>query len=369
MTEKLKTLLHDRATSVEFAAPDLDRLTRAGDRRIRRRRGAAAVGGLAALAVVGGLVAVQLGGDGDGGPTVASDPLPAAAVTWASGTTFRTVDGAIDVGHPVVAYVRTEAGYVFTDGEGAVWSFVDGSTTRVGTITEERPRLVGDTDGSRVVWVDPSGDAPAFVVLDLASGETQRYDEHTSEGMGSLADEEDPAYVYAVDADTAYWRDDRGAVAVALVTGAVEVVDAEARNGFDQIGAEDGLIAFASDSADTVIGTSRADGITLPEASGSRAVFSPDARWVSIDTDDPRVYDTRTGEQVRIDAPRWFATGYEWLSDDTLVMIAGTGEQEPAQLLTCTVPDGACESVVPDLGTFEELEAGEITLPVGEPIG
>ncbi len=38
MTEKLKQMLHERTDSVDFAMPDLDALTRDGDRRIRRRR-------------------------------------------------------------------------------------------------------------------------------------------------------------------------------------------------------------------------------------------------------------------------------------------------------------------------------------------
>ena len=44
--------------------------------------------------------------------------------------------------------------------------------------------------------------------------------------MGALADEKNPAYFYAIDGRTAYWRDERGAVAADLDTGEVRVVDA-----------------------------------------------------------------------------------------------------------------------------------------------
>ena len=35
MTDKLKQLLHERTDAVDFAMPDVDALTRAGDRRLR----------------------------------------------------------------------------------------------------------------------------------------------------------------------------------------------------------------------------------------------------------------------------------------------------------------------------------------------
>jgi hypothetical protein len=111
----------------------------------------------------------------------------------------------------------------------------------------------------------------------------------------------------------------------------------------------------------------RPDGgvVTLKQAYTSSAVFSPDARWVSIDADEPKVFDTTTGQQVDIDVDgRVFATGFEWLAPDTLVMIASKNETGPVELLTCTVTAGTCESTVPDLGSFADL-AASFALPVG----
>ena len=91
MTDKLKSLLHEQVETVDFAVPDVAALTRAGDRRVRRRRGL--VGGVAALALAGTLAASQLGGDTVGDPTpVVSDPSGPQQVTWAAGREIH--DGA-----------------------------------------------------------------------------------------------------------------------------------------------------------------------------------------------------------------------------------------------------------------------------------
>lgn len=106
----------------------------------------------------------------------------------------------------------------------------------------------------------------------------------------------------------------------------------------------------------------------LPHVYGSMGVFSPDARYYSSDADEPEVHDARTGRRIDFDlGGRTFATGYEWLDDETLAMLAAKGENGPVELLSCAVPEGSCTSVVDDLGTFEEL-LGHFQLPVGEAI-
>ncbi len=372
MTEKLKTLM-DKTADREFAAPDLDAITAAGDRTVRRRRAAALVGGLAALALVGTGVAAVVG---DGGPedrrdrvAVAGGEAPVGVVTWTLDRTLHTPDAAYDLGHPVKAYVRTTAGYAFADDKGHVYSFVDGYVEQIGTISAKKPRLVSDTEDSLVGWVDPSGDRPAFVVKDLA-GDFETTLGETSGGMGELADEEDPAYLYALDARTAYLRDDRGAVAIDVDSGEAEVIDADATNGFDINGVENGLIAFTGEEDDAsagelMIGATRTDAIAMQGSWSNEAVFSPDARWVSIDADEPMVYAVSTGERVAIDIDgRAFAAGFEWLDDDTLVMAASRRLVGPLELLTCEIPAGTCAQAVGDLGTFDELE-GEIAVANG----
>lgn len=359
MTEKLKTLLHEQAETVDFATPDLETLTRTGDRRIRRRRGAGLVGGLVAVAVVGGLAVSQLGGSEDvRRDAPAADPVPTAKVTWAQGSVLHWPGGSTDLGHPIRAYLPTEVGYVFTDGAGAVFSTVDGDVTPVGTIATKQPRLVADHDGPRAAWVDPSGPLPQVAVLDQVSGETRTFD---ATGLDSVT---------AIDGDTVYGQAHGTALALDLSSGTTSPVDVP--SGAEVMAAEDGVIV--SDTGDGEEGASadgdlvrRPDGsvITLKQAYSSSATFSPDARWVSIDADEPRVFDSTSGREVSIDVDgRVFATGYEWLAPDTLVMIASRNENGPVELLTCTVPAGTCESTVPDLGNFDEL-IQDFALPVG----
>ena len=49
MTEKLQTLMREQADTVDFAAPDLDAMIAAGDRRTRHRRLGAVAGVAAAI--------------------------------------------------------------------------------------------------------------------------------------------------------------------------------------------------------------------------------------------------------------------------------------------------------------------------------
>lgn len=368
MTENLKTLMHERATRADFASPDLDAIVRAGDRQVRRRRGITLVGGIAAAAVVGGAAFTQLGSD-EPRSQVAVEPPAAAPVTWAMGSVLHTPTGEIDLGHDVRAYVRTSVSHVFSDRDGDVFSWEDGRALEVGHTDARNPRLVSDDESGLAGWVDPTGAEPVFVVLDQVSGETTTYDDHVEADMGNLADEADPAYFYAIDDRTAYWRDGRGAVAFDLDSEEVTVIDANARNGFGISDVENGVFAFTTENG-TFVGPSRSDGIELPQTYGGFGAFSPDARYYSSEGDAPEVFDATTGEQVTLDLDgRQFGTGYEWLDDQTLVVLAAEKARmdSMAELLTCTVPDGACEFVT-ELGTFEDI-AGVIALPGGESTG
>lgn len=366
MTEKLKTLLHEQVETVDFAVPDVAALTRAGDRRMRRRR--ALVGGAAALAVVGALAASRiLGGPATDSTPVVSEPNGPQQVTWAAGRVIHDGNRTVDVGLEVNAFVRTGAGFVFADPTGRVHSVVDGRVSAVGRTDAKDPHLVADQDGALAGWVDTAGDRPAFVVVDQATGETTRNDDATVAGMGGLADEEDAAFFYAIDGRTAYWRDRRGAVAVDVDSGELRVVDAEARNGFDISDVEDGLIAFHADRG-TALGFSRGEVVLLRQVYGTLGALSPGAAYYTSDADEPEVYDARTGERIEFDLDHWFATGYEWLDGHRLAMLAQETKRSPVQLLTCQVPAGTCEVSVADLGSFDDLISDGVQLPIGEPL-
>lgn len=369
MTETLKNLMHAKADATDFALPDVDALVASGTRRMRRRRAMAGLGGVAALALVGGIAVTTLGGDDPAPKDVAAvDPLPAGAkVTWAIDSVLHTPDSGTDVGHVINAYVRTEVGYVFADPAGKVFSFIDGKVTEVGQTTK-KPHMVGDPDAALAGWVDFSGAKPAFVVLDQGTGQVTRNDSHTSSDMSELADEADPAYFYAIDDGVAYWRDSRGAVAVTLDTGDVQVINPDALNGFDIIDAESGVVAFSPQDDYIKFGRTFATAdVHLSEYIGSTGAFSPDGKYLAVDADDPSVFDTSTGERIAMPG-RPFGTVYEWLDATHVVMISAdeAADQAVANIEVCTVGTAVtCETVAEDLGTFTAL-SGHIALPTGE---
>lgn len=370
MTEKLKNLLHERAAAVDFAVPDVDSLTRAGDRRRRRRTAAIVAGSVAVLAVVGGAVALPQLVGGDGSPEPAGGTTPTPALSWVMGRTLYAPEmpgGQVDLGHDVRAYVRTEAGFVLADPDGTVWSWTDGSETRVGSTDAQDPHLVSDTDGTLAGWLDSGSGKPAYVVLDQATGDTTTYDDQPA-GSSDAAGPGSSPYFYALDGRTAYWRDTRGAVATDLDTGEATVVDPRTNGDVDISAAEDGLIAFTGANG-TSIGRTPDKAKELKYSFGGPAAFSPDARWFTEDADEPKVYDTEFGEKVALDLQYNFASGYGWLDDSTLLLLGQDGWRDKVELLSCTVPAGTCKTLEPGLGTFNQLDREGFALPVGSPMG
>jgi len=368
MTEKLRDLLHDRAADVDFPTPDLDVLVRAGDQRVRRRRGLVAVGSVAALAVAAALVLPTLDNAGDSpdaATATGSDALPTDVVSWANGSVLHAGDAQVDLGFEVLAFVQTTAGYVAVDPDGVVHSVVDGAISAIGHTAVPSAHLVTDHDSTLVGWLSDEGDVPAFVVHDLALGSGVLEDSSaTTAAMGGLADERDPAYFYALDGDTAYWRDERGAVAVDITNSEVSVIDAEARNGFDLVDVQDGVFAFYGDQG-VEVGGSRESARPLPGVMESSGVLSPLATMYAPDAELARVEGLDgTPVPLMVPADYFFSTVYEWSDDQTVRVIALQDEDASADLLTCSISTGACELLVDGAGG-----QGELQLPVGERLG
>lgn len=373
MTEKLKDLMDD-AADLEFAPVDLDSVVRAGDRKVRARRGVAGLAALATAAVVGGVAYVGLPGDGGEKERTPVVSEGTSQVSYVLDGTLHTETGSWPLGHPVVAYVATGNGFVYVDDKGKVRP--EGSTDAIGSTDAKRPQLVADDEGSLVGWIDLSGAKPAYVVHDLATGKTQRFDEHTMSDMDLMGvDSRNPAELYAIDGRTAYWRDARGAVATDLDTGEARVLTPDADTE-TILAVEGGMIASRTDPQGAEAGTLRISegltgGVLLERAYGSQAFFAPGGRWITVDADEPNIFDTHTGKLVQIDVDgRAFANGYQWLDATTLAVVASSPQDESrVELLRCTMPDGACEVAFGDLGTFEQLGNGSFALPVGESIG
>lgn len=361
MTEQLRTLLHDKADGVDFAAPDLDRLTADGDRRIRRRRSALA-GGVLSVALLVGAVAVlgDRGGD-DGSPAVAHSAPATREVTWAKGSVIHDGDRTVDVGRQVRAFVETSVGYVVADPGGKVWSVVDGHATEVGTASAQHPRLVADPAGPLAAWNTPSFEGQQVNAIDQSTGRVS----------SPVSAPHLPGELDALSGATVYFHDKRGAVALDLITKDERVVDPvaderESPQGQGVIAAHDDVLALRGEGG-TLVGTSRDHAVLLEQAYGSIGTFSPDGAYYSNDADSPSVWDVRTGKQLALPGmdDYAFATGFDWLDDRTLVLIAEKGKGDPMVLVTCEVPGGSSCHQVATLGS---LDHPDYQLPVGQPI-
>lgn len=351
MTDKLQTLMREQADSVDFAAPDLDAMIRTGDRR-RRTRSAAAVVGVAAASVlaVAGVQAVVPE------PTTRVQPMApttpdTAPVSWVMGSVLHEGDRSTSLPFRPVAYVATGEGYVFSDGDGTVWSMVGGSATEAGRTDAADPHLVADAESGLAGWLDPT--TGSWVVLDQVTGS---HDVHPARPGAA------PEHFIGIDGGAAYWRAGRGLVGT--TTGdrrpAVHPRAGAAKD------VEEGLVSVPVAGGTEVRRLAGDVVMELPGLSGAFHDFSHDARYLTFEGDRPEVADLTTGDQVslRLDGDQW-ATGYTWLGPRTLAVLAADGPEDDAVagLWTCEVPAGDCDRVA-ELGTFLEI-ASELVLPTG----
>ena len=267
------------------------------------------------------------------------------------------------MGHTVTAYVVTDAGAVFSDPDGKVWSVVGTDVTDVGQINAKIPRLV--VDGSRVAWVEP-GEVPTFAVLDQATGDVVRDPLLNSAGMSDVRDGKDAAVVYAVDGDVAYVKNRQGAVAWDVATGETTVLDPDA-NGFSIIDVKDGrfLYQLGTGEEGVLVGPSLEEGTDFSLWSADS--LSPGGRYLfgEQDPDDVRVFDADTGEKMPQHAAGYaYFMGYAWLDEGHYAAVGltkATGDS-PADILTCAVTTGDCTMVGEGVGTL----ADGLVIPTGE---
>jgi hypothetical protein len=371
MTGLLTDLMGDRADALDWPTFDVDGLVREGDRRVRRRRVALA-GGLTALAVAAGLVAPLALGGGDDRGTLDADlatafaaPSPAYAVG-----SLVTVDGkTFDVGRPVHAFVKTNAGVVFSDAAGHVWAAAGPDPVLVGRIDAAGPRLVAD--GSRAAWVEP-GDTPTFAVLDQATGRVVRDPLGNVPMMATTSDGVDPAIVYAVDGRSVYVRDHAGAQVWDLANGGRELLGADADSG-TIVDVEGGQIVYVSrvDGSEPVrrLGTTLDNGVDLGVWKADD--LSPSGRYLMAEPreDEFRVLDTRTHQWMPApDVDYEFFLGYAWLDRDHYAAVGASkplNASSPVDILQCTASTGACAVTADGVGTLAE----GFTMPIGRDIG
>ena len=366
----IQTLLNDRASTLAPPVLDLEAITRAGDRRVHRRRIAAA-GGMAAVVAAAvalplGLVSADLLGSGDADAGFAG--ADASVTTWATGSVIHAGDRTIDVGQRVDLFVVVPDGYVFADPDRTVWHWTDGEARRVGELTTDRGRQLV-ADGPRVAWVDDG----LYTVLDTTDGTFRR--EGTAE-VEPATEFGGPA-VDALDGDALYVRDARGALRFDLSTRALTVIvpAAEIAPAFRFEDAEGGLVLFSNEvdepQPDEATYASRdvsQPGAPLAVAGGN---LSPDGRLVmsensATESDRFTLIELATGKDLTPAAARdyQFFLGYAWLDSDTYTAFAFKDAADPrlADLLTCEV-GGQCTV------TSEKPLARPFQLPIGSRIG
>jgi hypothetical protein len=363
MTETLTRALHDQADSVLLEPVDLDAVTRQGARAVRRRGWGIVAGGAALVAVSAGLVAAPWR---DAPTPTPIAPAPATtSPTWASGSVLHTAAGDVDLGVPFYAYVRTARGYVVTDYR-TIWSWMDGQLRQVGTVEGSFPsstfRMVGDTDGSLVAW--PSRHGP--IVLDQEARTVTRIPEVTQ------------VQVLSVDDRSVYLLGAEGhAIAVDVDTQRVTPVDKfnnEADgNDASLVDAQDGTYLGYDLKGDAVANTAADQWVTLGFDQHSALTLSPDGRWAVVGDDMTpsavSAYDLREASRAVLPTDSYLAYPYEWLDDDTVVLLSLATEDAHYRLLTCTVSEPSCRVAVPDLGEGKDSGPGNgvgFVLPIGE---
>lgn len=348
MTTQLKTLM-DRAADLDFAAVDLDAITGAGDRTVRRRRIATGVAGLAAAAVVATGVVLLGGDDGDTRTDFSDDSFVTDVPMWTEGSVLHTPERTYDLGIDVLSFVRTSEGVVFTSQIGeetlGVYSFTgEGEPELIGETGD--PHLRSDPDGPFAGWLDQSGDRAEAVVIDQESGERV---------WSAPARLEHSFPIVAIDGGSVYLADtdEHPTKVVDLASGDV----ADLPGGFGFVDVEGNLTAhLLEDSNGEELGLElrAADGSVVEIRFGvdGLGVLSPDGRWISVGADDVSVYDTTTGAPVDLgvlDAFEGF--GYAW-ADASTILVLGEGEQADTLVLrACEVPAGECE----DLTVFDDF--------------
>jgi hypothetical protein len=377
MSQYLKSILDDQATSVAFKPPNVETITRVGHRRILRRR-AVVLAGVAVVALLAG-VAVALGGPGGETSNVPSGPWPAGTVSWAVGSTIHAGSDAIDVGRPVRAYVRTALGFAFVDDADDVYSVTEAGVSRIGHLTATLPnnadqqRVVSNARGTLVGWVgeEPSGSL-TLVAYDQATGRSRAY---PGPGAGSL----EGVLFFAIDGRTAYWKTPTGVYAVNLDTGRERLITAGPAYDFEVYSAENGMFAFSPNADRTFYAGLSVDAARkLRDLTGLKSTghadpvrLSPAATWLSLGVVEiaggpsedsfrvasvtPEVYDTATGQRLNLRIPGDPAVAIPnvWIDDTTLQVVANGHPSDPASevlnLYTCTLPDGSCSlaAVIP----------------------
>ncbi|HEY3511330.1 hypothetical protein [Kribbella sp. NPDC051137] len=373
MTDLLKDTLTERADSVEPPPFDLDEIIAAGDRRLTRRRALTIFGGTA-VALAGGGLAVAASRKRHLPP-----PFAERRVTYAVGSEIHYGDEVISVApQAVIAFVQTDAGFVFLNAENAI-HVVDRSGVR--SLGKSTWRLVGD--GNRVAWVESFNDHVESVVYDVAARR-----ELVRTGIGNkippnLSLAVSPR-VAALDGNHAYFGTLQGLYRWDLITNQGELVAKLSPDVVRAVTAGEFVFQQPLNKfRPHTLAAARTVNATAPARfTGEQAFLSPAATYLVTQLDDAQpgiqplwadlqLYEVASGSRIAL--PNTYVTKYfgQWL-DDTTCTLAGQRPNRDVDLLVVDARTGAVRTAVPK---FTKLSfsrtpprTASIALPTGAPI-
>jgi hypothetical protein len=347
------------------------------------RRNRVSVKWIASVALVPAALAgcswVGLDGGRAPAPRPADSSAP-AALSWADGAVIHEGNAQVDVGRTVQRYVRSTAGFVFTDPHGRVWSWKGGTAIRVGHTPGPLFAVAGRPLAG---WVDQSrpGARVSFVVLNQATGQTRSTPERSSSALVMAPGEFDGAQFIGLDDDSAWWLDGhhyyRAAVNWSLQRGpAVDAVSSKRVDlppGEQLLAVSTAVLVEENTNSGDIIAVRDGRNVDLGTAQGDSALLGPDSRHVAFGTSEGRataqVFDTNTGNHVRLEPTAWSALITQWLTDKTVAVLVAAREGDHYRLETCSVHTAHCTVAVADLGSGPTTGPGNgllLRIPTGD---
>lgn len=382
MSNDLQTLLRDHAAAVSFDPVDVHAVELEGARAVRRRTRVRLIGVLAAVLLIGSATAFGVLRGSDHTPQPAGSPPP-AGLSWAEGSVIHLGSTSVDVGRPVTRYVVTTGGIVFTDGQGVVWSWRNGTATSVGHTPGPLFAVAGQPLAG---WVQQNSDhAPvSFVVLNQAIGRTQEIagqsrpgpvmapGEFSEEGFVGL----DGTHAWWLDGrhfyrDTLPWKPRRASANRTAPPAPPHEVDLPPD--LQLLAASNEVLIEQNHNSGDVTAVRRGQTVGLHTALADSALLSPDGRYVAFGTDEgsarAQVFDTTTGHRLSFEPTAWSALITQWLTNQTVAVLVAIHETDHYRLETCSIRTTVCSVAVPDLGSGPRTGPGNglrFRLPTGD---
>lgn len=368
MTDRLSSLLHDEATTLEVPAVPTDQILTRGRGLQRRRRTTSAVAGAVAAVLIAAVATVAINTSPDDSIQPAGGSDQAAYLeegAWAVGDEIHignhtaTVPGTAALSYTSLGVLVQTIDYSAGRDEPATYG-----TVLVTADGDTRPIDYPDIDGFSMPGTDPSSPYIAYareaedpdelqvVVVDLRSGlETpvgEPIREESTRGIPVHLSGDTISYRSSPDYIQVNWRTgEQAPLGTGMVTASGFAGDAFLTTDMSgrewQVRSTDGEVRLAI----TYTG-----GKSVSESPS----LSPDGRYLAVPTGESGidVYDVTTGESVHLGGDRDVAD-YGWTPDDHLV---GKPLRSSSEVEVCEPSTGACT------GTGEVVD-GELTLVRG----